>query len=232
MFVTNTAPLDKINKNSPTISVWVADGQKAFSNGTGYLRLSDLPLETKLAHIMPGFPDSLISISILCNAGLHCTFTGDSVFAYSPITLKTKLQGWREVSGLWRFPLIDIKNTNNKCESPKQKTTPKFQANNAYDMPSTEASIAFHHASARFPIKETWYQAVKNNNYSSWPGLTAEAVAKYCPNADETIKGTMSQTCQGLWSTSSKGGQKQILVPDKKTKQKRNLSCPIKHTSS
>ena len=58
---------------------------------------------------MPGFLDSLFSISNLCDAGLHCTFTPTNVQAFDPKSKVVKLQGWRDpTSRLWRFPICDI----------------------------------------------------------------------------------------------------------------------------
>ena len=148
---------------------------------------------------MPSFPDSLFSIGTLCDAGLHCTFTPHSVHACDPKTSDVKLQGWREAySKLWRFP---IDNNNININKDLYKNTCKFVANSAYDLPSISALIKYHHASAGFPIKNTWCQAIKNGNYATWPGLTEQLARRYCPDADETILGTMSQSRQNVRST-------------------------------
>ena len=59
-------------------------------------------------------------------------------------------------------------------------------------MPGIKELIAYHHASAGFPSKETWLSAIKANTYESWPGLTPDASKKHCPNSDETMLGTLS----------------------------------------
>ena len=59
-FVNPKATVANINSNTPTITVKVANGQYLYSNGTEMLTLQELPKETTLACIMPGFPDSLI----------------------------------------------------------------------------------------------------------------------------------------------------------------------------
>ena len=106
-FVTTNATVSNPNSNAPVMTVKVANGQYSYSKGTATLKLKDLPAETTIAHIMPGFPDSLLSIGNLCDAGLHCTFTRTSVHAYDPITKIIKLQGWRDnKSRLWRFPIV------------------------------------------------------------------------------------------------------------------------------
>ncbi len=81
-----------------------------------------------------------------------------------------------------------------------------------YDLPSVEALVKYFHASAGFPVKDTWLRAIKNNNYVAWPGLTYENARKYCPSADETLKGHLVQTRQGVRSTKPK--VQQISTPE------------------
>jgi hypothetical protein len=49
--------------------------------------------------------------------------------------------------------------------------------------------VRFYHAAAGFPTKPTWIKAIKNNQYASWPGLTADVVARHYPDSKETPKG-------------------------------------------
>ena len=71
----------------------------------------------------------------------------------------------------------------------------------AYDLPNVPALVAYLHATAGFPVKSTWLEAVKRGAYTSWPGLTYELAARYCPDADKTIKGHMAQPRQHIRST-------------------------------
>ena len=60
------------------------------------------------------------------------------------------------------------------------------------------------HAAAGFQVKYTWLKAIKNGNLESWPGLTYNNAAKYCPHSVETLKGHMVQSSQGVRSTEKK----------------------------
>ena len=51
------------------------------------------------------------------------------------------------------------------------------------------------------PVRSTWLKAIKNGNFNSWPGLTYNNAAKYCPQSVETMKGHMVQSSQGVRST-------------------------------
>jgi hypothetical protein len=54
---------------------------------------------------------------------------------------------------------------------------------------------------AGFPTKPLWLKAIKNKQYTSWPGLTWEATSKHYPESEETIKGHRRKTRSGLRST-------------------------------
>ena len=82
-------------------------------------------------------------------------------------------------------------------------------AYSAYHLPSVRALVRYFHAAAGFPVRATWLQAIKAGNYESWPGLTYNNAARYCPSADETIKGHMVQSRQGVRSTKPKEAREQ-----------------------
>ena len=71
----------------------------------------------------------------------------------------------------------------------------------AYDLPSVPALIAFLQAATGYPTKPTWLNAVKQGAYHSWPGLTSQLAARYCPDTDETHFGHMAQPWQHIRST-------------------------------
>ena len=67
-----------------------------------------------------------------------------------------------------------------------------------FELSSTEKTVAYYHAAAGFPTKETWLAAVRAGNYNTWPGLTIKATSKYYPETDKTPKGHMKGQRQGL----------------------------------
>ena len=64
-----------------------------------------------------------------------------------------------------------------------------------------EALVRYMHVAAGFPVRSTWLKAIKNGNFNSWPGLTYNNAAKYCPQSMEKIKEHMVQSSQGVRST-------------------------------
>ena len=85
-----------------------------------------------------------------------------------------------------------------------------IKANSAYDLPSLEALVRYFHAAAGFPVSTTWLNAIKVVNYRTRPGLTLANVTAYCPAADETIKGHIVQSIQGVRSTKPKIPRRKI----------------------
>ena len=59
----------------------------------------------------------------------------------------------------------------------------------AYDLPTFKSLVQYFHAAAGFPVKSTWISAIKSGNYATWPSLTHNNAAKYCPSEDETVIG-------------------------------------------
>jgi hypothetical protein len=72
------------------------------------------------------------------------------------------------------------------------------------DLHSIGALVGFYHAFLGFPVKQTWLDAIKASNCNIFKGLTYSNVAKYCPDAIETMMGHLAQQCQNVQSTKAK----------------------------
>jgi hypothetical protein len=94
------------------------------------------------------------------------------------------LQGWQDTGGLWTVPPI------------AEET-----AMNVYELLSTKEVIRFQHAALGFPTKATLLTAIRHKNLITFPGLISKNVNKFFPESDETQKGHMKQTKQGVRST-------------------------------
>ena len=164
---------------------------------------ADLPTTE---YIIPMFRNTPIGIGPICDANFTVVFKKQDVTVISPEG-KPILQGWREkkLPHLWRFALKTNDSGEQKYTTTNQK---RPEAHNVYDLPSVEALVRYMHAAAGFPVNSTWLKAIKNGNFESWPGLTYNNAAKYCPHSVETLKGHMLQSSQGVRSTKKKKNQK------------------------
>ena len=202
-----SAPVLDINHTAPSTTVRTATGHHTASSATALLPIPGLPPTARHGHVMPGFTNNLVSIGSLCDADCSAYFNKTTVTIFNPAGLPI-LHGYRETAGarLWRFNLCA---TTPSARPPALAAlahlattpTPTESARRAYDLPSTPALIGFLHATAGYPVKSTWLAAIKAGNYATWPGLTYELAAKYCPDADHTHRGHMAQTRQHVRST-------------------------------
>jgi hypothetical protein len=50
------------------------------------------------------------------------------------------------------------------------------EAKKVYSLPSIQQTITYLHAAAGFPVRETWMDAIKAENFITWPSLRTSAV--------------------------------------------------------
>ena len=75
---------------------------------------------------------------------------------------------------------------------------------------SSHAQLAmFYHQSVGSPPASTFVKAIRNGQFKSFPGLTAELITKHLPPSKATAKGHMVRKRQGVQSTRSQ--RKEIL---------------------
>jgi hypothetical protein len=98
---------------------------------------------------------------------------------------------------MWKLNL----NPETTNPNPEVPTAPPKTLNVIFDLPSARKTFLWYHASAGFPTKATFLDAVRNRNYATWPKLTVTLINRYFPDSDETIKGHLKGQCQGIRST-------------------------------
>lgn len=168
-------------------------------------------------NIVPGMKNTLISASKFANAKYVTVFTKDKVKIYDANTTEIKiseeasLSGWRdwESGGLYcipHLPLVSNKNTVTTLLTSEDQTKLLAQCRpetaqaiyTVYELPSTKKAIRYLHTAAGFPTKATWLKAIRAGHYASWPVLNVHTSKKYFPQSDETQKGHMIQTKEGV----------------------------------
>ncbi len=115
------------------------------------------------------------------------------------VTQGAILHGFKcPTSGLWCIPLIEMV-CNNKTDTiiinrpPTEflpaRPPPTDAIHNIYELKTQPELVQYYHAAAGLPTKPTWLKAIKNQQFASWPGLTADVVARHYPDSKETPKG-------------------------------------------
>ena len=149
---------------------------------------------------MPTFQHNLLGIGKLCDHGCKVLFDSNAVTVFSKNNKDILLKGWRDTTSakLWRLSLRPEDNPISSIH-PSAPTPPA--ALYAHDLPSDGALVRYLHTAAGFPVKSTWLAAIKDGNLSTWTGLTYTNASRYCPTSEETIKGHLTQSKQGVRST-------------------------------
>ena len=112
------------------------------------------------------------------------------------LTIKSPplLQGWKDAGGLWAVPLVEQAVISKGLHFNKA-------AMNVYELTSRKDVVRLLHAAMGFPTKATLLTAIRSGNLVTFPGLTTNNVSNYFTESDETQKGHMKQTKQGVRST-------------------------------
>jgi hypothetical protein len=169
-------------------------------------------------HIVPGIEcNLLLSMAKFADANYIAIFDKDKLNIYNvnntkvTVSCSAILCGWQCTdTNLWRIPLVPHVTNNNTetvlCDRPPteflpQRPPPLDTIYNVYELKTQPKLVHYHHAAARFPTKPTWLKTIKNKQFASWPGLTADAVIKHFPELEGTHKGHGRKTRSGLRST-------------------------------
>ncbi len=67
-----------------------------------------------------------------------------------------------------------------------------------YNKLKSEVASYFHASCGSPTTKSTFIHAIKQGNFLSWPGLTANLISKHLPPSIATAKGHLTQEHQGL----------------------------------
>ena len=183
----------------------------------------------RTGHIIPRFTNNLLSLGKLCNANCTAYIDKHKLEVHNKEGNKI-LHGTCDSAGprLWRVDIAVQPDPTPTAPPPtpilrtETITTPKPPCSatklhvQTLDLPNTPALIAYLHATAGYPVKQTWLDAIKRGAYTSWPGLTYKLAARHCPDSDETLLGHMTQPRQHIRSTHA--------VP--------TLACTLAHTDT
>ena len=190
-----TGPSDKV--------VVTAGGTKLHATNTGMLSTRALSKGAREAIVVPGMRQgALMSVATLANNGYTTVFLpgqqGVNVFNANNVTISATappaLQGWRDGRGLWMVPIVDQPQSRSGTDVTES-------AMGVYELPSTKEVVRFLHAALGYPVQATLLTAAQHGNLVTFPGMTPTNIARHLTESDETQKGHMRQTRQGVRST-------------------------------
>jgi hypothetical protein len=201
-FLSATAPCsDKQAAHFP-LNVNMPNGTTIQSSHKCNLLITYFPPQARQAHILLGLVhNSLISVWQLCDNGCSVTFTQEQV-TVSKNGKSVMYEAQDPRSRLWR---VDLK---------QRFETNQVQCKHAHDNSTQKDLINYLHAVYFSPVKSTWISAIKNGNFTSWPGLTEQAVEKHLSKSTSTTKGHLNQKRQNARTTKVKDTNVIVTEPD------------------
>jgi len=182
------------------------NGEKLHSSHEGTLGFAQLPASANACHLLPGLKHALLSIGQLCDAGCTVTFDQDTCrILYQDAII---LEGPRDpTTRLWTIQL---------------PSTTEQHAMSAYTQATHADLVKYLHAACFSPVKQTWLKAIRNNQFTSWPGLTSKAVARHLQPTMATAKGHLDRVRKNLRSTKAPPSVEATKKP----------IAPVKHSTS
>ncbi len=143
-----------------------------------------------------------MSVFTLANNGYTTVFLpgqqGVDVFRTNDVVISSTappaLQGWQDGRGLWMVPIVDDPTISPSIDVAET-------AMSVYELPSTKEVVRFLHAALGHPPRATLLTSAQHGNIVTFPGMTPENISRHFPESDETQKGHMKQTKQGVRST-------------------------------
>ena len=178
------------------IKVELPNGQIIQSTHIAELNLPTLPKAARKVYIFRDLTcDTLLSVGVLCDAGLVAILTSEDVkFYHGPHLV---LQGKRnKVTKLWDLNISPDAQPNVPPGLGIAAATIQFQ--------TQRQAITWYHACFGYPVMSSFHNATKAN-WIPIPGLTAKAIRSHCPRPMATSKGHFNQ-------------QRPFIKPDQRTK--------------
>ncbi len=142
---------------------------------------------------------ALMSVATLAKNGYTTVFLpgqeGVDIFRANNIvispTAPPALQGGRDDKGLWMVSIVDEPTISPGIDVAEA-------AMRVYKLPSTKEVLRFLHAALGHPTQATLLTAAQHCNLVTFPCMTPQNVSRHFPESDETQKGHMKQTKQGV----------------------------------
>jgi hypothetical protein len=178
-------------------------GNKLPASNTALLPARAISKGAREAVVVPGMRlRALMSVAMLANNGYTTVFLpgqqGVNVFNVNNVNISSiappTLHGWRDNRGLWMVTLADEPQI-----SPSMDVADT--AMSMYGIPCTKEVVRFLYAALGHPTRATLLTAAQHGNLVTFPSMTPENISWHFSELDETQKGHMKQTKQGVRST-------------------------------
>ena len=212
--ITKHTPCRDKTPTTNGLRVSIPNGQIMQASHTATLHLPHLPVplnsSARAATVQPDLCKSLVSLGQLCDHGCDYVLL-DRQYASVIKDGVTTVIGLRDpTNGLW---LVDLSPSGTPTPLPHPHPTYAHQANSAYEQKTKVQLIDFLHRACFSPPVSTWTKATDNNFFTTWSGLTSDAVRKFLPKSLNTAKGHLKTAPKNLRSTTKNSPNPAITFP-------------------
>ena len=170
---------------------------------TALLDIPQIPIAARQCHLFPEMGSkALLSIAQFVDNGYKAILTSKTLYMVHDTDPTMSFEGTRDsITRMWTINLKDISKQTNVTNNA---VAASMEANNVYDFTLKQEIVKYLHCAAGSPVPSTWCEAIDNNHYATWPGLTSQLVRKHLPKSIATTKGHMRQIRQNVRSTKPK----------------------------
>jgi hypothetical protein len=212
--ITSSTPCHNKTPTAHGLRVSIPNGHIMQASHTATLHLPHLPVSftasARAASVQPELRKSLVSLGQLCDHGCDYVLL-DRQYASVIKDGVTTVIGLRDpTNGLW---LVDLSPSGTPTPLPLPHPTYEHRANSAYEQKNKIQLIDFLHRACFSPPISTWTKAIDNNFFTTWPGLTSDAVRKFLPKSLATAKGHLKTSPKNLRSTTKVSSPSAVTPP-------------------
>ena len=222
------------SNNEQGLPVETACGAIIKSNGTDAIPLPQVPRKARKCHKFASedLNMPLLSVKQLCDSDLAVVFQKDKVQVIKPTASKVEVPGDTLIEGQvdpqTQLYMVNLPTNQAPITAPGGDTC--IHNDNRYlshkanliTIKPVQQLINFYHMTFGAPPISSWKKAIQNGWFTTWPGLTASRVTKYCSKKPETIYGHQRLINQHIQSTKPKPA-----TPTNKGKQVRSKTHPV-----
>ena len=196
-----TVPVHNFQKSasSAAINVKLPNDQVMAQSHHGTVPMSDMP--SSVHHVKIILDHSykpLLSLGQLTDSGYK--FQGDNNYMILTHISHQRLITTRcPSSGMYLLSLINPHSAPPSLTFPRTPTLQasstriikgtQYLANNTFSMSTNPDLAMYYHRALLCLVPSTFITAINNGNFSTWPGLTVELIAKHLPKILATAKG-------------------------------------------
>ena len=202
-FMGINAHCTNIQQCAPGMIVKLPNSMSMEETHTAILDIPNIPTEARQRHLFPDMGSkALLSIAQFVDYGYKSILTAKALYMVHETNPSMSFEGTRD--SVTRMGTINLDDISKQTNVANNAAAAVMGANNVYDFTLKQDIFKCLHCAVGSPAPTTWCEAIDNNHYATWTGLSLRLVCKHLPKSIATIKVHMQQIRQNLRSAKPK----------------------------